>query len=780
LPEDAAFLRANVKARRALVMLFPSKPHAPQEGLVLDWDSNFQPRVVGHLSPGGIVSQAALSPDGSHALLLVAQTSATGAPATYFVATWSLEDPKEPSETARVSIPVQRAVFQDRSVALEDDAEGYAFLHNDGNSIYPEAIIRSVSQPTADLVVKMPTLASSLRFSETSRYLAVGFNVMNSQGGIIDLNGPHPTLVTQPSQFGINSRYDCVLNVLGSGHLVVADGRSRRFAIYAPTAGIPRVAVMDIGLNACGFMARDGQSVYLDLKHRLVQVDATDPERPHVEGKWLEPAGYRPLDIRGHMLFAAGPDKSLSLFRLDSAPKTEFDWHNLATVYDQVMKQYGASREFSRTYTALASLEQAGAFQAVYLPVSDLSAKKAAAIFNDIGFFASGNGGDQELSMQALRRALELDPDRAVAALNLADLLMRNIAGTVDFEQRRSLESEIAALYRQFIAHGGRPTPTIEHRIDLLASDTESAPVCQAIAQYANAGVLGDFIADKALGVPIGGHRFDVFFTTEGTAHVPTFYMYDAVTDEPPKTDPTEIEKIPWMESLWGGDALGLILYHGDPHLIHYRDTTHPVHTKSLTDDSGCEFVTTTEEHLSAKTREPELCQALIAGHGPESIEFKEPVSIARETVAERYSETGAENGARIDFANNGKPALVAQLSLDSGAGAGCDEGFFDVLNDAGDKLGVGPNHQLIAELQKLEDLKTARYPLLPCGNSPRFFRYHGLVYFEDTWPTLDAWHERHDVTRVVNGHVEDVCGMTFREHTEVVKTTAAATSSQQ
>jgi hypothetical protein len=68
LPEDAAFLRANVKARRALVMLFPSKPHAPQEGFVLDWDSNFQPRVVGHLSPGGIVSQAALSPDGSHAL----------------------------------------------------------------------------------------------------------------------------------------------------------------------------------------------------------------------------------------------------------------------------------------------------------------------------------------------------------------------------------------------------------------------------------------------------------------------------------------------------------------------------------------------------------------------------------------------------------------------------------------------------------------------------------------------------------------------------------------
>jgi hypothetical protein len=124
LPEDAAFLRANVKARRAIVMLFPSKPHAPQEGLVLDWGSNFQTRIVGHLSPGGTVSQAALSPDGSHALFLVAQTTAAGAPATYFVATWSLEDPKGPSETARVSIPVQRAVFQDRSVALEDDAGG--------------------------------------------------------------------------------------------------------------------------------------------------------------------------------------------------------------------------------------------------------------------------------------------------------------------------------------------------------------------------------------------------------------------------------------------------------------------------------------------------------------------------------------------------------------------------------------------------------------------------------------------------------------------------------
>jgi hypothetical protein len=151
------------------------------------------------------------------------------------------------------------------------------------------------------------------------------------------------------------------------------------------------------------------------------------------------------------------------------------------------------------------------------------------------------------------------------------------------------------------------------------------------------------------------------------------------------------------------------------------------------------------------------------------------PAVIDQSGVAKRYGETSAENVAQLDFANDGKAAPVALLSLSSGAGAGCDETFFDVLSDSGKSLDDGPSHQLIAALQNLDDSPYTRYPVLPCGNSPRFFRYRGQIFFENTWPPLDTWHERHDVRRVVNGHAEDVCGITFLEHTAPVAETPAS-----
>jgi hypothetical protein len=268
--------------------------------------------------------------------------------------------------------------------------------------------------------------------------------------------------------------------------------------------------------------------------------------------------------------------------------------------------------------------------------------------------------------------------------------------------------------------------------------------------------------------VKVRGHRLDVFFTAEGTAHVPSLYAVDSDTDEPASLGLSA----PWLDDLWGGDELGLVVYHSTPFLIHYKDATHPVHLKSLVDDASCNFGTTAHESASPRALEPELCDALIAGKGPDSIDLDQPVSITRETVQERYGETEADKRDLIDILNNRAPVDVVHLALSSGAGAGCDEEFFDVLNDAGNGWGSSQSHELISELQHLT---TNRYPILPCGNSARLFQYHGQIFFESTWTPLDTWHEQHYVTRVKNGRVEDVCGITFHDRVDVLAQPAAA-----
>ncbi len=191
------------------------------------------------------------------------------------------------------------------------------------------------------------------------------------------------------------------------------------------------------------------------------------------------------------------------------------------------------------------------------------------------------------------------------------------------------------------------------------------------------------------------------------------------------------------------------------------------MHTASLAGGPACEFSLTATEKVSPHALEPELCHALAKREGPEGIEFKlaVPAALSQEEVAKRYGETAADTMARLDFENSGATKNVLALSLSSGAGAGCDEEFFDVASEAGDRLADGTDHELIAKMQHLTN---NRYPVSTCGNSPRFFTYGNKIYFENKaaqWPPVDTRNEYHFVTRIDNTQVHEVCGMTFEPH---------------
>jgi hypothetical protein len=112
----------------------------------------------------------------------------------------------------------------------------------------------------------------------------------------------------------------------------------------------------------------------------------------------------------------------------------------------------------------------------------------------------------------------------------------------------------------------------------------------------------------------------------------------------------------PWAENLWGGDLLGFLVHDGMLQVIHYRDVQHPIHTAPLISGPSREFNSSEGEFVSPRADEPTLCEDLVAGSGPDSIEFNGPVMISRATVEERYSETGADGTALVDFDDSGAP----------------------------------------------------------------------------------------------------------------------------
>jgi hypothetical protein len=252
----------------------------------------------------------------------------------------------------------------------------------------------------------------------------------------------------------------------------------------------------------------------------------------------------------------------------------------------------------------------------------------------------------------------------------------------------------------------------------------------------------------------------DLIFTDQGTAGVPDITAVDAATGELLGNDSVPI---PEGEDLWGGDHLGLVVYHGASHVLHFKDMQHPVSTFLLSGAKACHFLQATRQQIGLGAIEPGLCRQLDGGGGPISLDFDMPVAMTPEEAQSRYWEAGPAGMRLLDVLNDGNPVNVVELRLASGAGAGCDETFYDTADETGKHYTSGTARDLLMALQHADP--TDRYPIRPCGNAPRFFRYQDKTYLETkpaSWPPRSEQDTYHRVTRVDGGKVVDVCDFQF------------------
>jgi hypothetical protein len=391
-------------------------------------------------------------------------------------------------------------------------------------------------------------------------------------------------------------------------------------------------------------------------------------------------------------------------------------------------------------------------------------AKSVAAVFNDFGFLVGHDTGRRELAEQALRRALEVDPTRRLAALNLATLL-KDQWRSAPSEARTALGQEIETDYRRYRALGGTPSVELEallHATEFLRS--HQAPggtaLCQSIAQAANEGILPALLSDAATAVLVRGQPLDIVLTTEGTAGVPAVYTFDSATDYP-------LAKVPFVggDQLWGNDGLALFTLNGVTAIVHDRGEQYPMEALALNGDAQCGFHTEVTERIGEHALEPALCHRLQQDTPPSELEFTAPAPIDRDEVAKTYRETAAAGMRRVDVANDGHPVNLLKLELSSGAGAGCDSVFYDVANSDGSQLLTGALHEQVLALQGNSH----------CENQARIFESNGQTYFENKpqqWPPMQAADQYHRVARIAHGAVTDVCDFSFKPQVTAVSAT--------
>jgi hypothetical protein len=110
-----------------------------------------------------------------------------------------------------------------------------------------------------------------------------------------------------------------------------------------------------------------------------------------------------------------------------------------------------------------------------------------------------------------------------------------------------------------------------------------------------------------------------------------------------------------------------------------------------------------------------------------------------------------------VDFANAGAPAPLALLSYESGAGRGCDFGYFDAV--AGQRVAsTGEAHATLMRLQGVEP--GAQRTSGSCdGAVPRWLGFGGVTYLDIASKRDATRPDRfHEVRRVRHGRIETLC----------------------
>jgi tetratricopeptide (TPR) repeat protein len=525
----------------------------------------------------------------------------------------------------------------------------------------------------------------------------------------------------------------------------------------------------------------DGKTAYVPLlDKKIVVLDVSNPRAPARIATYSVP-DYpgSVLPLRGQTLLYAGLVGSLAVI---DPSKAEATAESLTRAHAAALRLY-QRRDRASQYTsvedALNILEAGGVRKALEADIQGLSTQRLAGIVNDYGFLLAQQSrfGD---AIGVYQRAIELDPGRAVAYLNLGDA-RRALLGEADtWEEKRRLAEQARDNYMTHQKRGGRISAAIDGFLSLNPADTPQATVCEYIAAYANQGRLTEtFGSGRRVKRAQGKGTIRVELSTQGSARMPFARLIDneaeqRVPDNDWVKEVSTVESTDETDDDAGVNQIAVVLFADGHHLLSYNEggVLHSSSPIGFGNDRRrrCRFDTQVTEIVGPGSENPGLCRMVLAGRRPPYLEFSESYSVGyQELRAAGYYDTSDVAAGKVDFLNNGKPALVLRLQYAFGGGRGCDYEFFELLEPGGEAISKSRARQQLLDLQGVGVKPHVRHPV-PCGgNETGWFTYRGVTFYETRYrdDRPDAGLDKiHRIVFIKDGKPRDACVFDFRLHT--------------
>jgi tetratricopeptide (TPR) repeat protein len=199
------------------------------------------------------------------------------------------------------------------------------------------------------------------------------------------------------------------------------------------------------------YISEHNKTAYISTIDKTIQViDLTDETAPKVTAQYatpnyvgsVTPARYDKLIYVGLLGSIVVIDPAKAILTSESLIKAHAEALRL---YQSKKKKY----DFKPIRNAIHLLKAAGIDQALEKKPSGISDRALAGILNDYGFFLTKGHRDNE-AINMYKRAIQLDPGRAIAYLNLGDSLRNQLSGVGAFNEKIELTKEIKLAYLQY------------------------------------------------------------------------------------------------------------------------------------------------------------------------------------------------------------------------------------------------------------------------------------------------------------------------------------------
>ena len=495
-------------------------------------------------------------------------------------------------------------------------------------------------------------------------------------------------------------------------------------------------------------------------------VDVTDPKSPQILEEHILVAQEYPVsaqltkDLR--YLYLTGKDGILIFSMVGGS-----DVQAIVKAHEEVLREYRYTKipeSDSRKFAALvARLEKAGIAALRQGAPAGMATVTRASILNDYAYFMRLSGKPVE-SLDILDRVVGIQPERAVAHLNMAEAYRDSITPNSSIGAIEDVRNKIALHYRKYQQLTKRSIPEFDTLVSAHLSKNRPT-VCQYLADHVNRGKL-DQVTIPPGWMDInndGKYERTALGHGMGTMGGEVWSVYDGNGNSINLTS---------NESDSGQMTFGVkfTAYAGSYYILNLKNERSAAiqSVEHMTSDNRVETVCSfTQEMVEtiAEAKKPGLCKAALEGK-LQYVSFDKTHGLTIERLGRWASAPGA--AAVVDIDNDGISENLLEIGYMSSAGRGCDFTYLDMLNAYRSDFENSPKRQLLLSAEGVTPGGNTGHTGVPaCGNSRyRVFKYEGKYYLEGKYgvgnlSTSDV--QFHNVVLIDQGAVHSICKFKFQ-----------------